>query len=966
MGDAADVAQVTTEGGFVHLDGVVLPLGPRGLVSLERATAAIGGSAQRAAGLPEARLHAFRGVIRFGDTGEPSFVADVVFRAEPHPDERAWIAGELVIERASWTPASGMIEARAMRGAAKLFVTSTEWRLEDGALESERARVRFAGRGALDSSASGGGVADATLVLEEAKVGPFLDAASAIIGRTIAVPPGVPIDAGITGELGWSGEGGGRGELAIDAEGLEIRARGKVGAEGRGLDAHVEARVRPAVVMRSARLSPKLLPRDEDELRLDLAVSGETSSPVVKGTVRADEIVFRAGRPRFAPPAAVFRELVCELAAEGEQALARATARAGAGLLTMHLDVPIRDPRRAQARAWVKDLDAGWVSALLSAVGARMPLPRDAQGSVELLVTRDEVKGEASVVTPRSRIAIAPLVVRGRALEGTRLAGDVSFEDALTLGLADLAVRPLPDGTINVDLAIAGTVAEPSAEGVVVSPRLYLVVAGREDAGTIELLDARGAVEIGRRGARFTGLSFRAYDAALKCEATIPFASGQRAVATFRGEGGAAFAAAAARFVPRRVAVAPETRVSGEVTVGGGARVEADVAIETGAARGTALAVRFVLGRDGRVDGSTLRGHIGLADVVSALPADARVRLAPIGAATIDAELSGPSRAIVVAGWVAADLLRLSVGGPGAEPFVLTGASGLVRFASGTIVWHKVEANAYAGAVASAGVVRREGGSLDLVAKVGARDVAIEALPIGAPGNVERFVTGRLGGAMRVERRHGSLAGRGRLVLDEAFFPVLTRARGELGRYGLEPPHPRANAPATVDVVLDDGGVLLRSLRASVPGCLADGDVRIGLDGALDGALTVTLEQEYLASSAVLVLPSVFAERLTLPVEIGGSVREPRIDADLAACFGRFMTENRVSAFVSDAVEEVASLFGTRPPPREAAPPPEPIAQGDEDLVRELEGARPDWTRVEPRLEEHRRRARRVRVGGSP
>src|SRR6185503_1907339 len=70
VGDAADVAQVTTEGGFVHLDGVVLPLGPRGLVSLERATAAVGGRARRAANLPEARLHAFRGVLRFGAPGE--------------------------------------------------------------------------------------------------------------------------------------------------------------------------------------------------------------------------------------------------------------------------------------------------------------------------------------------------------------------------------------------------------------------------------------------------------------------------------------------------------------------------------------------------------------------------------------------------------------------------------------------------------------------------------------------------------------------------------------------------------------------------------------------------------------------------------------------------------------------------------------------------------------------------------
>lgn len=955
---------MTTEGGFVHLDGVVLPLGPRGLVSLERATAAIGGSAQRAAGLPEARLHAFRGVVRFGDTGEPSFVADVAFHAEPHPDERAWIAGELVIDRASWTPAPGMIEARAMRGAAKLFVTSSEWRLEDGFLESERARVRFAGRGTLDSSAAGGGVGEATLVLDEAKVGPFLDAASAILGRTIAVPPGVPIDAGITGELGWSGEGGGRGELAIDAEGLEIRARGTVGKGGGALDAHVAARARPAIALRNAKLPPKLLPRDEDELVLDLTITGETSRPMVEGTVRAGEIVFRAGRPRFAPPAAVFRDLVCELAAEGDRALARATARAGAGTLTLHLDVPVRDAKRAQARAWVKDLDAAWASALLSAAGIRVGLPRDAQGSLDLVVTRDEVKGEASVVTPRSRVVAAPIVVRERILDGTRVSGDLAFEDALTLGLAGVAVRPTSEGAVTLDLEVSGTIAEPTAEGTIASPRFGLVIASRGDLAPIELLDARGSLTLGKGGVRFRDLAFRASDAAITCDAAIPFVSGERSSASFRGEGGAAFTAAIARFLPRRVALPDETRVSGEVKVGGATRVDANVAIGTGAARGTSLVVRLVLGRDGRVDGSSIRGHVGHADVVLALPPGLPVRLVPAGAAAVDFDLAGATSAIVAAGWAASDQLRILASEASEDPIVLTGASGLFRFDAETIVWHKLEASAYGGGIASAGVARRRGGSVEVVTKIGARDLTIEALPIGAPGNVERFVTGRLSGAMRIERREGALAGKGSLTLEDAFFPVLARARGELGRYGLEPPHPRANAPATVDVALDHHGIAFRSLRATVPGCAAEGEVRIAHAGALDGALTVTLDQEYLSSSAVLVLPSVLAERLTLPVTIGGTVREPRIDADLAACFGRFVTHNRVSAFVSDAAQEVASLFGTRPPPRPTAPPPEAVARGDEDLVAELERAQADWTDVERRLEEHRRATRRVRVRG--
>jgi hypothetical protein len=41
LGDAADVALVTTEGALVHLDGVRVPIGGRGLLVLDRATAKV-------------------------------------------------------------------------------------------------------------------------------------------------------------------------------------------------------------------------------------------------------------------------------------------------------------------------------------------------------------------------------------------------------------------------------------------------------------------------------------------------------------------------------------------------------------------------------------------------------------------------------------------------------------------------------------------------------------------------------------------------------------------------------------------------------------------------------------------------------------------------------------------------------------------------------------------------------------
>ena len=948
LGDSADVAAVTTEGGFVHLDGVVLPIGPRGLVSLERATAAIGRKARREADLPEARLHAFRGVIRFGASGEPAFVADVVFKAAPHPDEAAWIAGELAIERATWTPAPGETEARAMRGSAKLFVTSTDWRLDDGILESERARVRFSGRGPLDSSARGGGVTAATLALDEAKVGPFLDAAGAIVGRTIAVPPGVPIDAGITGELSFSAEGGGRGELAIDAEGLEVRIRGTVAPDGTEVDADVNARARPAVSMRNARLSPKLLPREEDELVLALKVTGSATAPMVKGDVRSPEIAFRAGRPRFAPPAAVIHDIVIDLASEGDQALARMKARAGAGELTAHLDVPVREPRKSRAQVWIKDLDAAWVSALLGAVDARVALPRDARASVDVKLTADTADGEVSIVTPRSRIAVAPFVMReltrDRALDGTHVEGDVAFEDALTLGLDALAVRPTKDGSLLLSLDVAGPASAPDVRGTAGAKRLSLVTDAREGV-VLDLLDVRGPVTLTRSALDFPELRAQHADGSVTATAHVPFVRGDGSTATFDIEGGSATIASLLRFAPREVTVPDGAKVAAKVAVGGDALVVADANLLTAAAS-TSLAVHIALSHERRLDGTKVVGRVDLADAPLTLPISLR------GAIDIDARLGGGVDAPFAAGMVTAD--RVEVG-----PAALTNASALFRIDQEKVVWHELEATAYGGAIASAGVLRRAGRVV--LTKIGVREMGVENLPLGTDAPV---VMGRLSTTLRLEGSIAAPEGRGRVVLDDPFYPVLVRTRSALGKYGLEPPHARGDAPATADVVVDARGVVLRSLRATVPGCTAAGDVRVSRDGRIDGTVTVTVDEEYLGSSAVLVLPAVLAERLTIPVRLGGTVSEPIVDADLAACFGRFMTENRVSAFVNDAVEEVSSLFGARPTRTRPPAAPDPLeSKSDDDLIAELDAARPSWREVEPRLADHRARSRRVRVG---
>src|SRR3954464_5826977 len=69
LGLEADVAQVSTEGRFVHAEGVRLPIGPRGVLTLDRASARISGA--------RVRLHAFHGVLAFGGDASPPRDASV-------------------------------------------------------------------------------------------------------------------------------------------------------------------------------------------------------------------------------------------------------------------------------------------------------------------------------------------------------------------------------------------------------------------------------------------------------------------------------------------------------------------------------------------------------------------------------------------------------------------------------------------------------------------------------------------------------------------------------------------------------------------------------------------------------------------------------------------------------------------------------------------------------------------------
>jgi hypothetical protein len=473
--------------------------------------------------------------------------------------------------------------------------------------------------------------------------------------------------------------------------------------------------------------------------------------------------------------------------------------------------------------------------------------------------------------------------------------GDLSWADARALAgvrLEGLAIAPSPEGTVAIDLELAGASRELEVRGTLLSPRIRLLRA--DGALVIDVLDAHASLE--RRP--------DALEAELTAKTSAPPSS----------------------------------------------------------ASGSELSIGLVL-RDGHLDGTSCSAELDLGDLARLGAYDASLLEVGGSRVHVEAAISGAARRALVVGMATADVLRTKRAGAPEGPVVLTDVSGLFRLDPDAALWNDVRARVGEGELSSSGVVTRASETRALLARAELEDIALEDLPFG----LARWVTGRAAGAVRVRSVNGSRRAWGRIELEEAFFPVLARTRPMLASYGLEPPHPRANGPAELTTIYAEGAFSVQLHRASVPGCSATGAVRIGPDRALDGHATVTLDGEYLGTSPILVLPAVLTETLTVPVRIGGTLGEPRVTADLAALLGRFMTDNRVSSFVSDAAAEVAALFAPLDASSAPASTPEPSsaeaaaalgAELDHELGEALGRAKADWEPIRTRLAEHRRRLR--------
>ena len=358
------------------------------------------------------------------------------------------------------------------------------------------------------------------------------------------------------------------------------------------------------------------------------------------------------------------------------------------------------------------------------------------------------------------------------------------------------------------------------------------------------------------------------------------------------------------------------------------------------------------------------------------LPGQGAAHVAP----RIEATLKGRIDDAVISGVVTAERILIGLrGSPNVPAFVISDLSALFRIDRAKIVWHKLAARAYGGTVSSSGMVGYAEAFTGLRSTVEWADVDAGEIPIDATGRelAGGFVRGRLAGRLRVERLGADdrpVLGHGNIVLGAADYPALALATGKLRPYGLPPPAARGTKDLTLAIELQPAGWSFRDIDAAVKGCSATGRVAIGFDGGVDGHFMLALEEAYLSQSTLLTLPAAFTGRVEIPMRVVGWLPRPAVQADVAGAFGRVMSQNRVTSFIDEAVDDVVAVFRGRPSPRAAPPEDEPASPlgsasdgsrgpvNEDALVRELIASGADWDEIEWRLAEVRKGGPRFRV----
>jgi hypothetical protein len=687
----------------------------------------------------------------------------------------------------------------------------------------------------------------------------------------------------------------------LQGDGLEAAFHGAGLPDGSELGASLRGTLRLAALLRA--LSPaqdalgrpsavaRALPRDEDVATIDLTVRGSAQSPEVFATVRAPELGFRLGRARFVPPV-LLRDAAAEVLVLGGRIVVRSAALARDQRVAVEADADLRAPSvRASARATVRaDLDAAFARDVLRTLGASSSV-RPVEGAVSLVLA-------------------------------------VSHE---TSGFA-------AHGTASAARVVVG-VAHAAREETVVA---------------LEQVTARLALD--RTRLAYDDLRFRAHGGQFIAEGRLgfgPTSDGSSPLFLRLERGGAELAGGLIELFGGRAGVGSvlpaDLAARGTLDLHAGGSLEADVVLETPAGTTLGMALRRS-GLDGALDGSSLRGAVSVADLCGSGALGARPPVAPEGIVVVDLAARGaPSRGEVVAtGWTSATKLAVLAG---ETRLAVTNVTARLRADARGVTCNGLDGALFGGRIEAVAVASY---ARSIRARISLADTLVHELPSFADKQPGTFVRGRLSADVYARFDPGRhVRASGEVRLDDAAFPALELVRPALARYGLRPPPEEARGPATAILRSSEWGLTLEAVAVDLVGAIARGSIGASWSRAVEGRAEVTLEEDYLRSSGVLALPGVLTTRLVAPIRIDGTLEAPRVHAELGESLGRFLKDNRVSAFVASAVEEAQILLGGQPAvdaPLRDEPDRDLEREVGAELEAELAAHASDWEDISARL----------------
>ncbi|APR81204.1 Hypothetical protein A7982_06551 [Minicystis rosea] len=550
---------------------------------------------------------------------------------------------------------------------------------------------------------------------------------------------------------------------------------------------------------------------------------------------------------------------------------------------------------------------------------------------------------DLTAAAERTRLAVGLVVDADGIVDGSRLSGSLSLGDATKLAAAlaisaPFGVVPNPGSVLELDLAATGPISAPALRGRVFSAAVDL---GRGTArtGALRFEELSAILDLDRRRLRYEQLQAGIHGARLAGWGSLPFGSpstgaeGVPIAALSLSDGGVGVLSALASLagIPVRAAreptpsfgfhVPPDLAFSGEIMIRPDFAAGGAFTVTTPRSE---LHLRFTLTAGGALVGSTLRGRIAADDALTLGLLPGPVRPRPPAVLELDGRLGGTFTRPTLTGRVESRHAILDVfTDPERPSFVVEDISALLDLSPDRLTWQRLAGRFYGGTFASSGRVGF-GDAAGLDATLSWSAVRVEALPTHAVGEslIASVIQGAATGELHFTRHdfgEAPLTARGAVVIAEPRYLITRMLAEPLAGLGLPRLRSRGRGPLRALVRLDRDEIFVDALEAAVEGIELSGDVRLGLDGRLGGRVVAHLLASYLAESPVLAIPAAFAERVTVPVDLGGTVLDPEIRTDGLAILEGLLVENRVGDAMNRVLDDI---FGAARPRRTRRPPP--------------------------------------------